>query len=331
MSVAAKWQQFFLEAGIPRKIAVQYSHLFVEQRISETMLEEIDKSTLVDLGITTIGDQIAILRHIRAKALNRGDSKSSQRMIDTDGKRKESNMPTPDVESSKPTRTRLAPDRDDIYHVRLPAGTTPRTRAIMAKHNLMKSAGLLKRGFTGVRQAGREVQAVSNRNYVSDEELERKSSLKKTMVASPEVSSTTSNVYERLGVQGLVSDAMRQAVPIRSLSTSTPSRNQHFTKATSLVHRALDEAIAPRANQPLFRVRISDEQGPRTSRFHRGAISRIAGGQIRRDLRTLKMAPGGSVRKRSVVATRPSTAVYTQFRGKRIGIKPQVSVFERLG
>uniref|UniRef100_A0A915ADN4 SAM domain-containing protein n=1 Tax=Parascaris univalens TaxID=6257 RepID=A0A915ADN4_PARUN len=286
MSVAAKWQQFFLEAGIPRKIAVQYSHLFVEQRISETMLEEIDKSTLVDLGITTIGDQIAILRHIRAKALNRGDSKSSQRMIDTDGKRKESNMPTPDVESSKPTRTRLAPDRDDIYHVRLPAGTTPRTRAIMAKHNLMKSA---------------------------------------------EVSSTTSNVYERLGVQGLVSDAMRQAVPIRSLSTSTPSRNQHFTKATSLVHRALDEAIAPRANQPLFRVRISDEQGPRTSRFHRGAISRIAGGQIRRDLRTLKMAPGGSVRKRSVVATRPSTAVYTQFRGKRIGIKPQVSVFERLG
>uniref|UniRef100_A0A914RZX1 SAM domain-containing protein n=1 Tax=Parascaris equorum TaxID=6256 RepID=A0A914RZX1_PAREQ len=105
--VAAKWQQFFLEAGIPRKIAVQYSHLFVEQRISETMLEEIDKSTLVDLGITTIGDQVSF-------------------------------------QSSKPTRTRLAPDRDDIYHVRLPAGTTPRTRAIMAKHNLMKSAGTQK-------------------------------------------------------------------------------------------------------------------------------------------------------------------------------------------
>uniref|UniRef100_A0A9J2P8Z9 SAM domain-containing protein n=1 Tax=Ascaris lumbricoides TaxID=6252 RepID=A0A9J2P8Z9_ASCLU len=325
---ATKWQNFFLEAGIPRKIAAHYSQLFVEQRINETMLEEIDKPTLVDLGITTIGDQIAILRHIRAKALNRGDSKSSHRLADADEKRRESNVPMPDVESSKSTRTRLAPDRDDIYHVRLPAGTTPRTKAIMAKHNLMRSAGLLKRGFTGVRQAGREVQTVSNRNYVSGEELERKSSLKKTMIASPEVSSTTSNVYERLGVQGL-GTWHRELLLIASKGHF--SNNQHFTKTTSLVRRALDGATAARANRPVFRVRISDEQGPTTSRLHRGAISRITGGQLRRDLRTLKMAPGGSVRKRSTIAARLSPAVYTQFKGKRIGTKRQVSVFERLG
>lgn len=60
--------------------------------------------------------------------------------------------------------------------------------------------GLLKRGFTGVRQAGREVQTVSNRNYVSGEELERKSSLKKTMIASP----GTSNMVITFLSRGLV-------------------------------------------------------------------------------------------------------------------------------
>ncbi|VDK45276.1 unnamed protein product [Anisakis simplex] len=299
-----KWEKFFLEAGCPRRVAMQYSKLFVEQRIREAILQDIDKTTLVELGITTIGDQLAILRHIRRRGTateqqqqqqpqtiqssQKRRSKQDDRIHDNDD---DDDMETDDEIAVRGQDKRLAtfevkfflvghetdrqkkrirhlndgfcvrfvlqkkrnkliaasvtpssscsssssssrgvvkaPDRDDIYHIHMPAGITSKTRAIMAKNDRLRSVGLLKRGLSGVRVSGQEVQ-----RYVHHQNSN------KIVIASPEVSSTTVLsgksssqlnerrrriggaagaaaedyvVYERLGVGGLKSDALPQA------------------------------------------------------------------------------------------------------------------------
>lgn len=56
--LAMKWRNFFIGAGIPVAIATRYSKTFSEQRIHFSMLDEIDKNTLIQLGVTAIGDQV---------------------------------------------------------------------------------------------------------------------------------------------------------------------------------------------------------------------------------------------------------------------------------
>ncbi|KAM6307796.1 uncharacterized protein C19orf47 homolog [Podargus strigoides] len=61
----AEWIQFFKEAGIPPGPAVNYAVMFVENRIQKTMLMDLNKEILNELGITVVGDIIAILKHAK--------------------------------------------------------------------------------------------------------------------------------------------------------------------------------------------------------------------------------------------------------------------------
>uniref|UniRef100_A0A0N5CN31 SAM domain-containing protein n=1 Tax=Thelazia callipaeda TaxID=103827 RepID=A0A0N5CN31_THECL len=141
------WQRFFVAAGIPGAVALKYSKSFAEQRMKFTMLKELDKSVLMDLGVTTVGDQSMRV--------------SEKKNIST------------------------APDRDDIYHIHLPAGTTPKTQAILQKHNMLKSAGLLKRGSSGVRRSGKEIVRIpSHNNKWNHSNMARKTSKDVNMVDS---------------------------------------------------------------------------------------------------------------------------------------------------
>lgn len=56
-----KWQRFFIAAGIPGTIALKYSKSFAEQRMQFTMLDALDKSVLIELGIETVGDQVRLI------------------------------------------------------------------------------------------------------------------------------------------------------------------------------------------------------------------------------------------------------------------------------
>uniref|UniRef100_A0A665UHC8 DUF5577 domain-containing protein n=1 Tax=Echeneis naucrates TaxID=173247 RepID=A0A665UHC8_ECHNA len=70
-TVTETWIQFFKDAGIPAGLAVTYAVSFVDNRIQKNMLMDLSKDIMMDLGITVIGDIIAILKH--AKQVYRQD------------------------------------------------------------------------------------------------------------------------------------------------------------------------------------------------------------------------------------------------------------------
>ncbi|XP_051935221.1 uncharacterized protein C19orf47 homolog isoform X4 [Hippocampus zosterae] len=70
-TATSEWIQFFKDAGIPAGLAVTYAVSFVDNRIQKNMLMDLSKDIMMDLGITVVGDIIAILKH--AKVVHRQD------------------------------------------------------------------------------------------------------------------------------------------------------------------------------------------------------------------------------------------------------------------
>ncbi|XP_021443061.2 uncharacterized protein C19orf47 homolog isoform X13 [Oncorhynchus mykiss] len=70
-TATSEWIQFFKDAGIPAGLAVNYAVSFVDNRVQKNMLMDLSKEIMMDLGITVIGDIIAILKH--AKQVYRQD------------------------------------------------------------------------------------------------------------------------------------------------------------------------------------------------------------------------------------------------------------------
>uniref|UniRef100_A0A8C9D313 Chromosome 19 open reading frame 47 n=1 Tax=Panthera leo TaxID=9689 RepID=A0A8C9D313_PANLE len=68
-SATSEWIQFFKEAGIPPGPAVNYAVMFVDNRIQKSMLLDLNKEIMNELGVTVVGDIIAILKH--AKVVHR--------------------------------------------------------------------------------------------------------------------------------------------------------------------------------------------------------------------------------------------------------------------
>ena len=60
--VKEDWIQFFIAANIPDDAANSYATTFVENRITESLLPQLDRQYLTQLGITIIGDILCILK-----------------------------------------------------------------------------------------------------------------------------------------------------------------------------------------------------------------------------------------------------------------------------
>ena len=62
---APAWVEFFINAKIPPTEAERYATIFAENRITGTLLPELTKELLYDLGIKVLGDALAILQHAK--------------------------------------------------------------------------------------------------------------------------------------------------------------------------------------------------------------------------------------------------------------------------
>ncbi|XP_015191419.1 PREDICTED: uncharacterized protein C19orf47 homolog [Polistes dominula] len=65
ISLSAYWVKFFKGAGFPQDVATKHAVVFSNNRIKPDMLPDLDKPSLKEMGITLMGDMIAIIRYAK--------------------------------------------------------------------------------------------------------------------------------------------------------------------------------------------------------------------------------------------------------------------------
>ena len=65
MASKIEWNEFFLDAKIPKDVAPLYAETFCKNRMSFDMLADLTKEYLRDLDVTVLGDIISILKHAK--------------------------------------------------------------------------------------------------------------------------------------------------------------------------------------------------------------------------------------------------------------------------
>ncbi|XP_063976462.1 uncharacterized protein C19orf47 [Diachasmimorpha longicaudata] len=63
--LSSYWVKFFTSAGFPLDVATKHAVVFSNNRIKPDMLPDLDKPSLKEMGITLMGDMIAILRYAK--------------------------------------------------------------------------------------------------------------------------------------------------------------------------------------------------------------------------------------------------------------------------
>lgn len=104
ISETSVWLKFFTEAGIPAGEATNYAIIFTDNRIKTDMLLDLNREYLRDMGITVMGDVIAILKHAKVYSGQLSRQKVLQATPATPVQQEASTPPTATKKSTPATR-----------------------------------------------------------------------------------------------------------------------------------------------------------------------------------------------------------------------------------
>ncbi|XP_055592898.1 uncharacterized protein C19orf47 [Uranotaenia lowii] len=256
---AASWVKFFTTAGIPSQAAAGYAHVFVENRIQMDMLMDLNKEYLREMGITTMGDIIAILRH--SKQVN--EQFTRERVLSSPSAGGgEDHSPTVPVPVATVSATQSSAPKSVISRpssaVLLPPS---KTRKLFSDHKITLPGG--SQNGSSTTSSSRGGNSSSNNNSSSG-------SIKKSQ---PQLmGAQKSNVFKRLSSHN--SDEELEAEPVRMV------RQRSFDDDEDMM-----EARRTSSGKPASKVALKgiERLAPAGDRNSASIFSRLGGKSLKRD------------------------------------------------
>uniref|UniRef100_A0A0X3P2Y9 Uncharacterized protein C19orf47 homolog n=1 Tax=Schistocephalus solidus TaxID=70667 RepID=A0A0X3P2Y9_SCHSO len=148
MEDLAYWTTIFTDAGLPHGISQKYAHLFVENRMTTKLLPFLDKDLLKEIGITAVGDIIAILQHCKKVKHEEPTKLKAAVTVSSTTPNLEKDVKKPKLlpghELPVPEKRTVSREIEGAYKVKLPQGTTEKTRRILQQVKLGPSDSVAK-------------------------------------------------------------------------------------------------------------------------------------------------------------------------------------------
>lgn len=146
ISETSYWLKFFTEAGIPPSDATGYAITFTDNRIKEAMIPDINKEYLRDMGITIMGDIIAILKHTKIVSEQLSRQKAFSSPASSSTLQSATHLPSQET-TVPPSKKSTAATRMLEHYVRKepPLSSPSSSQSSSLSHSLSARLGGLKR------------------------------------------------------------------------------------------------------------------------------------------------------------------------------------------